>query len=142
MAGGDHDAAVQTEVEGREVDLLRAALTDVDDVGAGTHQTGGQRLGDLGTGQADIVTDDDAPGAEKLDVGSPDIAGQLRVQLVGNPAPDVVGFEAGEAFRSFRHGLLSARKASLADGGRGELFSLWEVRHELESDSTRTRLHG
>jgi hypothetical protein len=47
VAGGDHDAAVDTLVEGGEVDLLGAALTDVEHVGTGVAQALDQRGADL-----------------------------------------------------------------------------------------------
>ena len=96
MAGGDFDAAVNVEMEGSEVHLLGAGEADVDDVDAGIHQAFGQRLLERLAGQAHIAADHDAARLEEFAIGAADAAGNIFVEFVTQPAPDVVGLEAGE----------------------------------------------
>ena len=60
VARGDHDAAVEAEREGREIDALGAAEADVDDVHARVREPAHQRVGELLAGMADVAADRDA----------------------------------------------------------------------------------
>ena len=96
VAGGDHDAAVHAVVAGGKVHLFGATQADVVNVGTGRHQAGAERLGDFRAGQADVIADDHFLCTGNFHIGPADFFCQGRVQLVRNPAPEVIGFEAGQ----------------------------------------------
>ncbi len=96
MAGGDHDPAIHALVKSREIDFLGPALPDVQHIHAGITQAFDQCRADLRTAQANIVADHDGARRNHLDIGSPYAVGDFGVQLVGNPATDIVGLEAFE----------------------------------------------
>ena len=55
MAGRDHDAAVRIEVCGGKINHFRAALTDIDHIGAAILQPVTQGLKQFRAGQADVT---------------------------------------------------------------------------------------
>ena len=96
MAGGNLDTAVDVEMKGGEIDFLGADEADVDDVDAGVHQAFGQRLLERLTGQAHIAAHHDAAGFEEFAISAANAACDIFVEFITQPAPDVIGLEAGE----------------------------------------------
>ena len=96
VAGGDHDAAVQFIVEGREIHHLGAAATDVQDLHAAVHETPGQGVPDNGTGMADVVTHGHALRAGEGGIGPTDTPGDVLVQFIRHPATGIVSLETAD----------------------------------------------
>ena len=95
MACGDHDAAVISAVKGCEVHALRAADPDVINVHAAVGKSTAQRIGERGARQPDIAAHDDATRGEELRVAASHAVSDFVIQVVRNPAPQVIGLEAG-----------------------------------------------
>jgi len=96
VAGGDHHPAGRTEVVGLEIDLFGAALADVDDLAAGTAQTGRQRLLQRRAAQAHVTPQHHRTRPQLCRQRHPDAAGDVFVQFTGDTATDVVGLEGGQ----------------------------------------------
>ena len=93
VAGGDHDAAVQAQMGGGEVDLLRAAEPQVPDLDPGVVETGGQGLGQGQAGEAYIPPHRHPGRGQEGGISPADPVGQVLVEFAGDPAPDVIGFK-------------------------------------------------
>jgi hypothetical protein len=103
VAGGYHDAAADTLIEGGEIDLLGAAQADVEHVGAARVEPLGERRGQRVAGQADVAADDHAARLDDLRVGATDPPGDVLVEFVGHPPAHVVGLETAD-LHAFLHG--------------------------------------
>ena len=97
MAGRDHDAAVQSQMERGEINHLGAALPDVHHVTARLRQAARQRLRDRRTGQPDIVPHCHALRAQKLDESLAHTISEFLVDLIGINAAHVVSAKAFSA---------------------------------------------
>ena len=95
VARGDHDAAVEPERRGREIDVLGAAEADVHDIDAGVVESADQGVGELLAGMADVAADGDAARLQPRGIGAADPVDGFRVQFIRNPPADVIGLEAG-----------------------------------------------
>ena len=96
VAGSHHNAAVHLVMAGGKIHLLGAAQADIKHIRAGGHEAGAECLGNVGTGQPDVVAHDDFFRASDFHVSASDFFGQDRIQLIGNPASQVVGFKTGQ----------------------------------------------
>ena len=94
VARRDHHAAIEAERRGREIDALRAAEADVDDVDAGIPEPAHQRFGELLARMADVAADRDAAGLQPFRVGAADPVDGFRIQFIRYPSADVIGLEA------------------------------------------------
>ena len=96
VAGGDHNAAVQPQVRGGEVDLLRAAQPQVPDLHPGVVEAGGQGLSQGEAGEAYIPPHRHPDRRQKRRISPADPVSQVLVEFLGNPAPNVIGLKTAE----------------------------------------------
>ena len=130
VRGGDHDPAVEAERADREVDHLRPDEPDVDHVGARLGRALDQRRRHRRRGEPRVAPDGDPLRRELLDVGAPDRARAVLVDLRRvDPAHVVrlehVGIEhrasrmlSGPSFVSTLSGGTQARNRALRRPGR------------------------
>ena len=101
VAGGHHDAAVHPPVLAAEngmVDLFGAAEPEIQDIHPVSKQGFGQRPGQFGAGEAHVPADDDFFKGKQLGKGQADPAGDCRIQLIGHPAPDIIGGKTAQLY--------------------------------------------
>ena len=101
MAGRDHDAPVGLQIGRGEINHFRAALADIDDVGAAIPQAVAQGLDQGRPRQPDIVADDDVFRPEQ---GAKHLAHSIRqflIHFVGNFPADVIRFECRRIQHAF-----------------------------------------
>ena len=98
VAGGDHDAAVQSQVRSGEIDLLRAAQPQVPDLHPAVVEARGEGLGQGEAGEAYIPPHRHPGRGQKRGISPADPVSQVLVEFPGNPAPDVIGFKTAELF--------------------------------------------
>src|SRR5580704_6403280 len=96
VTGGHHDAAIVAAVEGREIDALGAAHTDVVDVHARIVKAPAQRSGETRTREPDVAPDHHALRRHELGIAASHAVGDVFVQLIGNSAAQVIGLEAAD----------------------------------------------
>ena len=96
VAGRDHDPAIHVLVEGREIDLLGAAFADVENLHAFARESAGQRLAQFLARMADVAADDDALRLQVVGNRAPDAVTDIGIELVGDATADIVGFETGD----------------------------------------------
>ncbi len=96
MAGSHHNAAANTEVSGRKINLLGTAQTDV--LHRDTLQTESlnQRPLDRFAGQANVMSHHHGTGLNDLGVCLTNAVGNLFIQLVWNAPTDIVGLKTIE----------------------------------------------
>ncbi len=94
MARRDHHSAIEAERRCREIDALRAAEADVDDVDAGIPEPARQRFGKLLARMADVAADRDPAGLQPFREGAADPVDGVRIQVIRYPSADVIGLEA------------------------------------------------
>ncbi len=99
MAGRDGDAAAHTQMRRGEVNFFCAAQADVLHRDALLAEPFNQGRLDGFTGESNIVSHDDGARLNYLGVGTTDTAGDIFIQLIGNAAPHIVGFEAIQRHR-------------------------------------------
>jgi hypothetical protein len=78
---------------GSEVDEVGRGESEVDDVHAAARGALGERFGELRGRQPAVVAERDAGGAGPVGERGPDAPGDVRVELVGDDAANVVGLE-------------------------------------------------
>ena len=116
VACGDHDAAVELLAERREVDELGAAHADVEHVDARVREALDQRRSERRARRADVAADSDPPRLHERRVGPADPVGEVLVEVLGDAAANVVGFEAVDLFR---HGLRRVSSGQYPSPARG-----------------------
>jgi hypothetical protein len=83
-------------MNGGEVDFLGPAQADVDHVGAAGREPRDQGLGEHRAFQPHVAPEHHTPRAQFRNEGAAEIPGERRVDLLRDPAPDVVGQETGQ----------------------------------------------
>src|SRR5207253_8537697 len=102
VARRHRDAAVEFFRKRSEVRALRAPQADVESIHTGIDQAALECRGELRAREPDVVPDGDLPGLYKGGIGATDVIGQRIVDLIGDPAADIVGLERIEIGHGFR----------------------------------------
>ena len=93
VAGGDHDSAVETMMEGGEINLLGAARADVHHIRAAFQQPLGYGRAQRWTAQPHVVAHRHLARPQQFGIRPTDAPGQILVQFVGNPPANVIRLE-------------------------------------------------
>ncbi len=97
VARSHYDAAIHFQKAGREINFFSAALSNVVNVDTRIEQTARECRADRLTAQANIVTDYHCVRPQEFRIRASDAIRDIFVQLIGDTASYVVGFEAGES---------------------------------------------
>ena len=100
VARGHDNAAIELRMAGRKVDFFGSAQPDIVDVDALRDETFSQRRFNRRAAQADIVTECHCFGANNLRVGTADAPRDRFIELIRDPAANVVGFETAQGLHT------------------------------------------
>ena len=100
MAGGNFDATVNVQMEGREVHFFGAGHAQIDDIRTLFNQAANHGLFQRFAGLADIATNYYFFGLQELRKCPADAIRDVFVQLRAEPTTDVIGFKARQRVHS------------------------------------------
>ena len=98
MTCGHHQATVIAAIEGGKINLLGTALANMHDIATGIANPLHYRIAERGAGEANIVTDNNAPGIEILSKGTADTIGDVFIQFTRYTPANIIGFKTTIGF--------------------------------------------
>src|SRR5690625_928954 len=109
MAGGDHDAPIQTLIEGGEINFLRPADANVVDIDTTIEQPAHQCRADGGARPAYVIPHYAPLWLQKLGISPPNAITDLFIQLIRDPTPNVVSLETAQLLAHFAFLILQVK---------------------------------